>query len=108
MKREGDHFQSVPSAAFDKGDDLQSKCEFVRSMNWGMNIDFQKVFYLLLEVAVNENMRPEHMIKKILCSATWSLMKFQKITGRKIMRQYGGSLRRRGMGIWCHKLSFGI
>ncbi|CAN6703491.1 unnamed protein product [Malus baccata var. baccata] len=58
-------FSQSPQLHLIQGDDLQSKCEFVRSMNWGMNTDFQKVFDLLLEVAVNGNMRPEHMIKRI-------------------------------------------
>ncbi|KAI5330399.1 hypothetical protein L3X38_029797 [Prunus dulcis] len=34
-------------------------------MEWGMNTDFQKVFDLLLQVAVNGNLKPEHMIKRI-------------------------------------------
>ncbi|KAI5330395.1 hypothetical protein L3X38_029793 [Prunus dulcis] len=34
-------------------------------MDWGMNTDFQKVFDLLLQVAVNGNLKPEHMIKRI-------------------------------------------
>lgn len=35
-------FSQSPQLHLIQGDDLQSKCEFVRSMNWGMNTDFQK------------------------------------------------------------------
>ncbi|XP_028948152.2 early nodulin-like protein 6 [Malus domestica] len=47
-----------------KGNDLKSKCEFVRRMDCGREVDFHKVFDLFLQVAVNENLRPDQMIKK--------------------------------------------
>ncbi|CAN6562053.1 unnamed protein product [Malus baccata var. baccata] len=58
-------FSERPQLHLIQGDDLRSKCGFVRNMDWGMNTNFQKVFDLLLEVAVNGNLRPEHMIKRI-------------------------------------------
>ena len=58
-------FSQNPQLHLIKGDDLSSKCKFVRRMEWGMNTDFQKVFDLLLQVAVNGNLKPEHMIKRI-------------------------------------------
>ncbi|XP_021810753.1 uncharacterized protein LOC110754062 [Prunus avium] len=58
-------FSGNPQLHLIEGDDLRSKCEFVRRMDWGMNTDFQKVFDLLLQVAVNGNLKPEHMIKRI-------------------------------------------
>ncbi|VVA21446.1 PREDICTED: LOW QUALITY PROTEIN [Prunus dulcis] len=58
-------FSGNPWLHLIEGDDLRSKCEFVRRMDWGMNTDFQKVFDLLLQVAVNGNLKPEHMIKRI-------------------------------------------
>ncbi|RXH93766.1 hypothetical protein DVH24_015833 [Malus domestica] len=90
-------FSQSPQLHLIQGDDLQSKCEFVRcmncwglkrlhyfvdtklqlNMNWGMNTDFQKVFDLLLEVAVNGNMRPEHMIKRIF---VFSDMEFDEVS----------------------------
>ena len=48
-----------------KGDILKSKIEFVRNMEWGMNTDFQKVFDCILDVAVNENLKEDQMIKRI-------------------------------------------
>ncbi|PQP93230.1 uncharacterized protein Pyn_22756 [Prunus yedoensis var. nudiflora] len=58
-------FSGNPQLHLIEGDDLRSKCKFVRRMDWGMNTDFQKVFDLLLQVAVNGNLKPEHMIKRI-------------------------------------------
>ncbi|CAB4281260.1 unnamed protein product [Prunus armeniaca] len=58
-------FSENPQLHLIEGDDLRSKCEFVTMMDWGMNTDFQKVFDLLLQVAVNGNLKPEHMIKRI-------------------------------------------
>lgn len=58
-------FNQAPQLHLIQGDDLSSKCEFIRRMEWGANTDFQKVFDLLLEVAVNGNLKPEHMIKRI-------------------------------------------
>lgn len=58
-------FSHDPQLHLIQGDDLSSKCEFIRRMEWGSNTDFQKVFDLLLEVAVNGNLKPEHMIKRI-------------------------------------------
>ncbi|KAM1398269.1 hypothetical protein ACFX2I_015736 [Malus domestica] len=58
-------FSHDPQLHLIQGDDLSSKCEFIRRMEWGTNTDFQKVFDLLLEVAVNGNLKPEHMIKRI-------------------------------------------
>ncbi|CAA0814244.1 Uncharacterised conserved protein UCP015417-vWA [Striga hermonthica] len=48
------------------GSSLAEKTEFVRRMEWGMNTDFQKVFDLLLEVAVAGKLKPEQMIKRLL------------------------------------------
>lgn len=45
--------------------DLKFKCEFVRRMDCGGEVDFQKVFDLILQVAVNENLRPDQMIKRV-------------------------------------------
>ncbi|KAM1186506.1 hypothetical protein FF1_015658 [Malus domestica] len=50
------------------GDDLRSKCTFMKRMDgqeWHCQVDFRKVFDLIMEVAVNANLKPEQMIKKI-------------------------------------------
>ncbi|KAJ0096217.1 hypothetical protein Patl1_17009 [Pistacia atlantica] len=58
-------FSENPELQMVEGDDLKSKTEFVRNMNWGANTDFQKVFDLILKVAVNGNLKPEQMIKRL-------------------------------------------
>ncbi|KAL6175652.1 hypothetical protein ACLB2K_052291 [Fragaria x ananassa] len=46
-------FSWDPALHLIKGESLQSKTDFIRRMHWGMNIDFQKVFDLLIQVAVD-------------------------------------------------------
>ncbi|KAK2375484.1 hypothetical protein QL285_076373 [Trifolium repens] len=58
-------FSAEPQLHLIQGDDLKSKTEFVRNMDWGMNTDFQKVFDRILDVAVNGNLKEEQMIKRI-------------------------------------------
>ncbi|KAJ1401239.1 von Willebrand factor A-like domain superfamily [Sesbania bispinosa] len=58
-------FSERPELHLIEGDDLQSKTEFVRNMDWGMNTDFQMVFDLMLEVAVNGNLKADQMIKRV-------------------------------------------
>ncbi|CAN6578476.1 unnamed protein product [Malus baccata var. baccata] len=41
------------------------KCDFVKRMDRNSSTDIKKVFDLILEVAVNENLEPERMIKKV-------------------------------------------
>ncbi|KAM1147041.1 hypothetical protein ACFX19_039498 [Malus domestica] len=40
------------------------KCDFVKRMDRNSSTDIKKVFDLILEVGVNENLEPEQMIKK--------------------------------------------
>ncbi|XP_010468470.2 PREDICTED: uncharacterized protein LOC104748548 [Camelina sativa] len=58
-------FSKNPELHLVTGDDLRSKTEFVRNMQWDMNTDFQKVFDLILEVAVKGKLKPEEMIKRL-------------------------------------------
>ncbi|XP_071694042.1 uncharacterized protein [Rutidosis leptorrhynchoides] len=58
-------FSESPSLQMVEGDDLKSKIEFVRRMDWGMNTDFQKVFDLILEVAVKAKLSEKDMIKRV-------------------------------------------
>ncbi|CAL9230131.1 unnamed protein product [Arabidopsis halleri] len=58
-------FSQNPEMHLVEGDDLRSKSEFVRNMQWGMNTDFQKVFDLILRVAVEGKLKPEEMIKRV-------------------------------------------
>lgn len=58
-------FSEKPQLHLIEGDSLKSKAEFVRTMNWGMNTDFQKVFDLILQVAVDGDLKEEQMIKRV-------------------------------------------
>lgn len=58
-------FSENPELHLIEGDDLESKTKFIRCMPWGMNTDFQKVFDLILEVAVNGNLKEDEMIKRV-------------------------------------------
>lgn len=58
-------FSENPELQVLEGDSLRSRTDFVTEMEWGMNTDFQKVFDLILQVAVNGNLKPEQMIKRL-------------------------------------------
>ncbi|XAR64343.1 hypothetical protein NMG60_11024647 [Bertholletia excelsa] len=58
-------FSANPKLQTINGDDLWSKTEFVREMEWGMNTDFQKVFALILQVAVNGNLKEDQMMQRV-------------------------------------------
>ncbi|KAK9090029.1 hypothetical protein Sjap_023206 [Stephania japonica] len=49
-----------------QGDNLKSKMESLEQMDWEMNTDFQKVFDLILKVAVDGNLSEEQIIKRVL------------------------------------------
>ncbi|KAI8526784.1 hypothetical protein RHMOL_Rhmol12G0023100 [Rhododendron molle] len=68
-------FSHNPTLQMVLGDDLRSKTDFVKRMEWGMNTDFQKVFDLILEVAVNGKLTEEQMIKRVF---VFSDMEFDK------------------------------
>ncbi|XP_039129375.1 LOW QUALITY PROTEIN: uncharacterized protein LOC120265511 [Dioscorea cayenensis subsp. rotundata] len=59
-------FSAEPQLHKITGNTLREKSEFVESMTWwGMNTDFQKVFDQILQVAVQGNLQPEQMIKRV-------------------------------------------
>lgn len=58
-------FSENPELQVLEGDSLRSRTDFVGEMEWGMKTDFQKVFDLILQVAVNGNLKPEQMIKRL-------------------------------------------
>ncbi|KAM1030110.1 hypothetical protein ACFX15_033350 [Malus domestica] len=48
------------------GDDLNSQCTFLRGMDChGKSCCLMAVFDLIIQEAVNANLKPEHMIKKV-------------------------------------------
>lgn len=58
-------FSQKPQLQIVKGESLKSKTEFVRRMEWGMNTDFQKVFDVILQVAVKGKLKADEMIKRL-------------------------------------------
>ncbi|MBA0552966.1 hypothetical protein Golob_023736 [Gossypium lobatum] len=58
-------FSESPKLTLVESENLKEKTEFVRDMEWGGNTDFQKVFDLILKVAVEGNLKPEQMIKRL-------------------------------------------
>ncbi|XVF81470.1 hypothetical protein PTKIN_Ptkin15bG0157700 [Pterospermum kingtungense] len=58
-------FSHYPELQLVQGQNLKEKTRFVRSMRWGMNTNFQKVFDLILKVAVEGKLKPEQMIKRL-------------------------------------------
>ncbi|GFQ03060.1 uncharacterized protein l728 [Phtheirospermum japonicum] len=81
-------FSANPQLQTVGGNSLKEKTEFVRRMEWGMNTDFQKVFDLLLQVAVNGKLKPEQMIKRLF---VFSDMEFdQASTVSQYQHQYTG------------------
>ncbi|KFK25557.1 hypothetical protein AALP_AA8G130300 [Arabis alpina] len=72
-------FSENPALHLVEGDDLRSKTEFVSYMDWGYKTDFQKVFDLILKVAVDSKLKPEEMIKRVF---VFSDMEFDEASGR--------------------------
>ncbi|GJN19167.1 hypothetical protein PR202_gb06410 [Eleusine coracana subsp. coracana] len=59
-------FSDAPQLHTITGDTLSDKVEFVKTMDWGMNTDFQAVFDRILEVAVEARLPPEKMVRRVL------------------------------------------
>ncbi|KAM2733938.1 hypothetical protein EV2_037304 [Malus domestica] len=56
-----------------QGEDLNSRAEYmqtlIKSQDW--TTDFGKVFDVILEEVVNENLKPDKMVKKVLALTTY-------------------------------------
>ncbi|OMO88243.1 hypothetical protein COLO4_20345 [Corchorus olitorius] len=76
-------FSENPQLQMVQGRNLKEKTDFVRRMQWGANTDFQKVFDLILDVAVKGQLKPEQMIKRLF---VFSDMEFDQASGH---RPYG-------------------
>ncbi|KAL9245121.1 hypothetical protein vseg_018809 [Gypsophila vaccaria] len=70
-------FSADPQLHLIQGDGLKAKTDFIREMEWGMNTNFQKVFDLILNVAVQGGLKPEQMIKRVF---VFSDMEFDEAT----------------------------
>ncbi|OMO68615.1 hypothetical protein COLO4_29553 [Corchorus olitorius] len=79
-------FSAKPQLQMVQGRNLREKTNFVRRMDWGMNTNFQKVFDLILDVAVKGKLKPEQMIKRLF---VFSDMEFdQASTSRRWETDY--------------------
>ncbi|CAA0843056.1 Uncharacterised conserved protein UCP015417-vWA [Striga hermonthica] len=58
-------FSGNPKLHTVEGSSLKEKTRFVMGMEWGMNTNFQRVFDLLLQVAVDGKLKPDQMIKRV-------------------------------------------
>ncbi|XP_074293528.1 uncharacterized protein LOC141620599 [Silene latifolia] len=58
-------FSDNPQFHSIKGETLEEKTSFIRRMEWGMTTNFQGVFDRILEVAVQEKLPEEQMIKRL-------------------------------------------
>ncbi|KAJ4711479.1 Uncharacterized conserved protein UCP015417, vWA [Melia azedarach] len=80
-------FSEKPQLHRVEGKDLRSKIESVsvRHMEKDKNTDFQKVFDLILQVAVDGNLKPEQMIKRLF---VFSDMEFDKVSDNRYETDY--------------------
>ncbi|XP_071915749.1 uncharacterized protein [Coffea arabica] len=86
-------FSANPKLQKVEGEDLRSKTDFVRHMEWGMNTDFQKVFDLILKVAVNGKLKEDQMIKRVF---VFSDMEFDQASAHPWETDYQAVLRKFG------------
>lgn len=84
-------FSQHPQLQKLQGESLKSKTEFVRNMDWGMNTDFQKVFDVILKVAVKGKLKGEAMIKKLF---VFSDMEFDQASARPWETDYQAIVRK--------------
>ncbi|OMO56033.1 hypothetical protein COLO4_35808 [Corchorus olitorius] len=94
-------FSKNPKLQMVEGETLEEKTSFVENMDWGMNTDFQKVFRLILKVAVKGKLKPEQMIKRLFvfsdmefdrASANSWETDYQKIVRKFTKKGYGESI----------------
>ncbi|RWR78840.1 LOW QUALITY PROTEIN: hypothetical protein CKAN_00739200 [Cinnamomum micranthum f. kanehirae] len=69
------NFSQNPQLHRIQGKTLQEKVEFIKRMEWEMNIDFRKVFDRILDVAVASKLEAEKMVKRVF---VFSDMGFEK------------------------------
>lgn len=81
-------FSENPQFHLIKGDDLKSKTEFIRNMEWGANTDFQKVFDQILKVAIDCKLDQDKMVKRIF---VFSDMEFDQAARMDHYQSYSDS-----------------
>ncbi|XP_031110671.1 flagellar attachment zone protein 1-like [Ipomoea triloba] len=69
-------FSADPQLHKIKGETLLEKTAFVKTMDWGMNTNFQKAFDRILEIAVEGKLSQEQMIRRVF---VFSDMEFDEV-----------------------------
>lgn len=59
-------FSESPSICTVKGDTLEQKIKFLAKANWGMNTDLEAGFRKVLNIAIDNHVAPENMVKSII------------------------------------------
>eukprot|EP01018_Ginkgo_biloba_P017174 Gb_38039 [translate_table: standard] len=78
-------FSANPQLQSVKGESLVERYDFTKTMDWGANTDFQKVFDLILEMAVNCGLESDKMIKQLL---VFSDMEFDEASANPWQTDY--------------------
>ncbi|KAL3728512.1 hypothetical protein ACJRO7_033147 [Eucalyptus globulus] len=86
-------FSEFPQLHAIQGEGLRSKTEFIRTMDWGRNTDFQGVFDRILEVATAGKLRAEEMVRKVF---VFSDMEFDKASTNPWETDYEAMTRKFG------------
>ncbi|RLM78688.1 hypothetical protein C2845_PM12G04720 [Panicum miliaceum] len=73
------------------GDTLSEKIGFIRTMDWGMNTNFQAVFDKILEVAVGARLVPERMVRRVF---VFSDMEFDQASAQPWETDYEAIVRK--------------
>jgi len=73
------------------GDTLPEKISFIRTMDWGMNTNFQSVFDKILEVAVGARLAPERMVRRVF---VFSDMEFDQASAQPWETDYEAIVRK--------------
>ncbi|KAI3876337.1 hypothetical protein MKX03_032935 [Papaver bracteatum] len=76
-------FSTDPKLHKIEGEMLKSKMESIKRMDWGGSTDFQKVFDLILQVAVDGELREDQMIKRLF---VFSDMEFNEASRKESNR----------------------
>ncbi|KAI6692244.1 hypothetical protein NL676_019954 [Syzygium grande] len=99
-------FSERPQLHAIQGDDLRSKTEFIESMEWGYNTNFQRVFDRILEVATAGKLRAEEMVQKVF---VFSDMEFDEASSNPWETDYEAitrKFRKRGYGAAVPQIVF--
>ncbi|KAI3910107.1 hypothetical protein MKW98_014492 [Papaver atlanticum] len=81
-------FSNDPQFHKIEGENLRSKTEFIKNMEWGYSTDFQKVFDQILQVAVDGKLKEEQMIKRLF---VFSDMEFNQASRKGCYSYYDQS-----------------